>query len=43
MLPIVMVCVVLEVLVTRTALGKVMVAGVTVRLGLAISPWPWKQ
>jgi hypothetical protein len=33
-------CVVLEVLVTRTALGKLMVAGVTVRLGLADWPMP---
>jgi hypothetical protein len=40
MLPMVTVCVVLEVLVTRTALGKLMVAGVTVRLGFADWPMP---
>ena len=40
MLPMVTVWVVLEVLVTRTALGKLMVAGVTVRLGLADWPIP---
>ena len=43
MLPIVMGWVVAELLVTRTGVGKVMVAGVTVRLGLAIWPVPvWR-
>ena len=37
-LPMVTVCVVLEMLVTTTAVGKLMVAGVTVRLGL--TDWP---
>src|SRR5882757_3171571 len=40
MLPLVMGCVVAEVLVTRTGVEKVMVAGVTVRLGFADWPMP---
>ena len=39
-LPMVTVWVVAEVLVTRTGLGKVMVVGVTVRLGLTDCPLP---
>ena len=43
MLPMAMGWVVAEVLVTRTGVGKVTVAGVTVRLGLAIWPVPvWR-
>ena len=40
MLPIVTGCVVVEVLLTRTGVGNVMVAGVMVRLGLTIWPMP---
>src|SRR5580704_10741424 len=40
LLPMVTGCVVVEVLVTRTGLGKVTVAGVTVRLGLTAWPVP---
>jgi hypothetical protein len=36
-------CVVEEVLVTRTGLGKVMVAGVTLRLGFAAWPVPLER
>jgi len=45
MLPMVTGWVVVEVLVTRTGVGKVMVAGVTVRLGLADWPMPvgWER
>ena len=39
-LPMVTVCGVLEVLVTRTGVGKLMVVGVTVRLGLTVWPMP---